>query len=81
MSIVLEIFAFIFAIFVMLPMSYICEFFMSHMILTYTLTAALFIWTILTCRYECKIGDIKMRDNEISPNKVNFKTRDFIFKV
>lgn len=81
MSIVLEIFAFIFAIFVMLPMSYICEFFMSHLVLTYSLIGILFIWTILTCRYECKIGDIKMRDNEISPNKVNFKTRDFIFKV
>ena len=81
MGMVLEIFAFIFAIFVILPMSYICEFLMSHMVLTYILIAALFIWTILTCRYECKIGDIKMRDNEISPDKIDFKTRDFIFNV
>ena len=81
MSIVLEIFAFIFAIFVLLPMGYVCEFFMSNMVLTYSLIGILFVWTIFTCRYECKMGGIKMRDNEISPDKVDFKTRDFIFKV
>ena len=46
MSIVLEIFAFIFAIFVLLPMGYVCEFFMSNMVLTYTLIGILFVWTI-----------------------------------
>lgn len=81
MGMVLEIFAFIFAIFVILPMSYICEFLMSHMVLTYILIAALFIWTILTCRYECKMGDIKMRDNEIPVSEVDFNISNFIFEV
>lgn len=81
MSIVLEIFAFIFAIFVMLPMGYICGFLMEHMVLTYILIGALIIWAAWTCRYECKIGDIKMRDNEIPVSEVEFKTSNFIFEV
>ena len=81
MSMVLEIIAFIYAILVMLPMCYICGFLMNHMVLTYTLIATLFIWTILTCRFECKMGDIKMRDNEIPVSEVDFKTSDFIFEV
>ena len=39
----------------------------------------LFIWTILTCCYECKIGDIKMKDNEISVENVDFRNSKFIF--
>lgn len=81
MSMVLEIIAFIFAIFVMLPMGYICGFLMEHMILTYILLGALIIWAAWTCRYECKIGDIKMRDNEIPVSEVEFKTSNFIFEV
>jgi len=81
MSMVLEIIAFIFAIFVMLPMSYICGFLMEHMVLTYILIGALIIWAAWTCRYECKIGDIKMRDNEIPVSEVEFKTSNFIFEV
>ena len=81
MSIVLEIFAFIFAIFVLLPMGYICGFLMEHMVLTYILIGALIIWAAWTCRYECKIGDIKMRDNEIPVSEVEFKTSNFIFEV
>lgn len=81
MSIVLEVFAFIFAIFVMLPMGYICGFLMEHMVLTYILIGALIIWAAWTCRYECKIGDIKMRDNEIPVSEVEFKTSNFIFEV
>lgn len=81
MSMVLEIIAFIFAIFVMLPMGYICGFLMEHMVLTYILIGALIIWAAWTCRYECKIGDIKMRDNEIPVSEVEFKTSNFIFEV
>lgn len=81
MSMVLEIIAFIFAIFVMLPMGYICGFLMEHMILTYILLGALIIWAAWTCRYECKIGDIKMKDNEIPVSEVEFKTSNFIFEV
>ena len=81
MSIVLEVFAFIFAIFVMLPLGYICGFLMEHMVLTYILIGALIIWAAWTCRYECKIGDIKMRDNEIPVSEVEFKTSNFIFEV
>ena len=49
-----------------------------------TITAfigALIIWAAWTCRYECKIGDIKMRDNEIPVSEVEFKTSNFIFEV
>ena len=81
MSMVLEIIAFIFAIFVMLPMGYICGFLMEHMVLTYILIGALIIWAAWTCRYECNIGDIKMRDNEIPVSQVEFKTSNYIFEV
>ena len=81
MSMVLEIIAFIYAICIMLPMGYICGFLMEHMVLTYILIGALIIWAAWTCRYECKIGDIKMRDNEIPISEVDFKTSNFIFEV
>lgn len=79
LHLILELFAFIFAIFVMLPIGYICEFLMSHMILTYILMAALFIWAFCFGIYECKKGDIYMRDNEIAIEEVNFKISKFIF--
>ena len=76
---VLEIIAFIYAIVVMLPMGYICGFLMNHMVLTYSLLGILVIWAICVCRYECKMGDIKMRDNEIPVSQVDFKCSNFQF--
>jgi hypothetical protein len=81
LRIVFECFAFLYAILVMLPMGYICGFLMEHMILTYILLGALIMWTVWICRYECKIGDIKMRDNEIPADKVDFKCSNFIFEL
>jgi hypothetical protein len=79
LHLILELFAFIFAIFVMLPISYICEFLMSHIILTYILMTTLFIWAFCFGIYECKKGDIYMKDNEIPIEEVNFKISKFIF--
>lgn len=81
LRLVLECFAFLYAILIMLPMGYICGFLMNHMVLTYSLLGILVIWTAWTIRYECKIGDIKMRDNEISVEKVDFKCSNFIFEL
>ena len=67
---------------ILLPLSVIFNFLEPVITNTYILyggTILLFIWTILTCRYECKMGDIKMRDNEISVEDVEFKISDFVF--
>ena len=76
---ILEIFALLYAILVMYPVGYICEFLMNHMVLTYSLMGIFILWTTWICRYECKMGEIKMKDNEIPVSKVDFKSSNFIF--
>lgn len=79
LRLVFECFAFLYALLVMLPMGYICGFLMNHMVLTYTLLGILVMWAAWTCRYECKMGDIKMRDNEIPASEVDFRCSNFKF--
>ena len=67
---------------VLLPLSMILNFLGPVITNTYVLyggTILLLIWTIFTCRYECKMGDIKMRDNEISVEDVDFQISEFVF--
>lgn len=67
---------------VLLPLSMILNFLGPVITNTYVLyggTILLLIWTIFTCRYECKMGDIKMRDNEISVEDVDFQISKFVF--
>lgn len=76
--IVLEIFALIFILFITLIASVLEPLFSNPYIL-YGGSILLFIWTVLTCRYECKMGDIKMKDNEISVEEVDFQISEFVF--
>ena len=67
---------------VLLPLSMILNFLEPVITNTYVLyggTILLFIWTIFTCRYECKMGDIKMKDSEISVEDVDFQISKFVF--
>ena len=67
---------------VLLPLSMILNFLGPVITNTYVLyggTILLLIWTIFTCRYECKMGDIKMRDNEISVEDVDYQISEFVF--
>lgn len=67
---------------ILLPISVIFNFLglvISNTYILYGGTILLFIWTILICRYECKMGDIKMKDSEISVEDVDFQISKFVF--
>lgn len=67
---------------ILLPLSVIFNFLepvITNSYILYGGTILLFVWTVLTCHYECKMGDIKMKDNEISVENVNFEVSEFVF--
>lgn len=67
---------------ILLPLSVIFNFLepvITNPYILYGSTVLLFIWTCLICRYECKMGDIKMKDNEISVEDVKFQIAEFVF--
>jgi hypothetical protein len=67
---------------ILLPLSVILNFLGPFLLNPYVLyggTILLFIWTALVCRYECKMGEIKMKDTEIPVEEVDFKISNFVF--
>lgn len=67
---------------ILLPLSVIFNFLgpvITNPYILYGGSILLFISTGLICRYECKMGDIKMKDNEISVEDVDFQISKFVF--
>lgn len=67
---------------ILLPLSVILNFLgpvITNPYILYGGSILLFIWTGLICHYECKMGDIKMKDNEISVEDVEFQISKFVF--